>query len=111
MGIDLRRRNIGVAEQFLHDAQIRAVLQKMAREGMAEHMWADPRGADPRGGGAGLEVAGESVAREVPARAIGRKQPMASCRPGIRFLLKCAVVRIAVWIGELNALLKEHARA
>ena len=55
-----------MAEQFLHDAQIRAVLQKMAREGMAEHMRADPRGANPRDGGAGLEVAGESLAREGP---------------------------------------------
>jgi hypothetical protein len=36
-----------VAEQFLNDAQIGAVLQKMAREGMAEHMPADPRGANP----------------------------------------------------------------
>jgi len=41
-------------------------LQKMAREGMAEHMRADPRGANPRDGGAGLEVAGESLAREGP---------------------------------------------
>jgi hypothetical protein len=81
-----------MAEQFLSDAQIRAVLQKMAREGMAEHMRAHARGADSRGGGAGLEIAGKSLAREVPSRAIGRKQPMAS-RPGIRFLLKCAVGR------------------
>ena len=50
----------------MHDAQIRAVLQKMAREGMGEHMRADPRGANPRDGGAGLEVAGESLAREGP---------------------------------------------
>ena len=43
MRIDLRRRNVGVAEQFLHDAQIRAVLQKMAGKGMAQHMRADAR--------------------------------------------------------------------
>jgi len=82
-----------VAEQFLHDAQIRAVLQKMAREGMAEHMRTDSCGADPRRGGARLEIAGESLAREVPARAIGRKQPMASRRPGAGFPLKCVVGR------------------
>jgi hypothetical protein len=89
MGIDLRRGNIGVAEQFLHDAQIRTVLQKMACEGMAEHMRANPRGADSRSGGAGLEIAGESLAGEMPARAIGRKQPIAS-HPDPSLLLKCA---------------------
>src|SRR4051812_44154675 len=34
MCIDLRRRDIGMAEQRLHDAQIGAVVQKMTRERM-----------------------------------------------------------------------------
>ena len=38
MSVNLRRRNIGVAEQFLHDAQIGAVLQQMAGEGVAQSM-------------------------------------------------------------------------
>src|SRR6185437_13525711 len=38
MGVDLRGGNIGVAEQLLHGAQVGAVLQKMAGEGMAKHM-------------------------------------------------------------------------
>ena len=41
MGVDLRRGDVGVAEQFLHDAQIGAVLQQMAGEGVAQHVRAD----------------------------------------------------------------------
>ena len=55
-----------MAEQFLHDTQIRAILQKMAREGMPQHMRTYPRGGDPRGSGAGLELAGKCLAREGP---------------------------------------------
>ena len=32
MGIDLRCRNVGVAEHFLDDSQIGAVTEKMSRE-------------------------------------------------------------------------------
>ena len=35
MGIDLRRGNIGVAEQRLHHAQVGAVVQEMAGDGMS----------------------------------------------------------------------------
>ena len=38
MGIDLRGRNIGVAEQRLHNAQIRTVMQQMAGESVAQHV-------------------------------------------------------------------------
>src|SRR5260221_3319856 len=41
MGVDLRGRDVGVAEQRLHDAQIGAVVQEMAGEGMAQHMRRD----------------------------------------------------------------------
>ena len=37
-GIDLGRADIGVAEQFLHAAQVAARLQHMACKGMAQHM-------------------------------------------------------------------------
>ena len=47
MGVDLRGRNVGVAEQVLDDAQIRAVLQEVAREGVAQHVRAHARGAIP----------------------------------------------------------------
>ena len=45
MGIDLRGRNIGVAEQRLHDAQIRAVVQQVAGKGVAQHVRARPAAA------------------------------------------------------------------
>ena len=61
MRIDLRRRNIGMAEQFLHDAEIRAVLQKMAGEGMAQHMRADARRRNAGEAGNRLDIAGEDL--------------------------------------------------
>ena len=38
MGVDLRGRDVGVAEQRLHDAQVGAVVQQMARKRMTQHM-------------------------------------------------------------------------
>ena len=55
MGVDLRRRDIGMAEQLLHDAQIGAVLQQMAGEGMAQHVRADIGGAQAGRGGERLQ--------------------------------------------------------
>ena len=46
MRIDLGGRNIGMAKQLLHRAQIGAPLQQMAGEGMAQHVRGDPRGVD-----------------------------------------------------------------
>ena len=36
--IDLRRRDIGVAQHLLHDSQVRPVLQQMRREAVAKRM-------------------------------------------------------------------------
>src|SRR6266852_6507700 len=38
VGIDLRGRDIGVAEQELHDAQIRAMVEQMRGEGVAQRV-------------------------------------------------------------------------
>ena len=38
VGINLRRRNVGVAEHFLNDAQVGAVAQQMRREAVPEQM-------------------------------------------------------------------------
>ncbi len=38
VGINLSGRDVGMAEQFLHDAQIRSPLQQVGREGMSERM-------------------------------------------------------------------------
>ena len=42
MGIDLRGRDIGMAQQRLEHAQIRATSKQMGREGMAEDVGAHP---------------------------------------------------------------------
>ena len=38
VGIDLRRGDVGVTEQGLHTAQIRAAFHQMRRESMAQNM-------------------------------------------------------------------------
>ena len=38
MGVNLGRRNIGVAEHFLDDPQIRTVSEQMCREAMPQKM-------------------------------------------------------------------------
>jgi len=40
MGVNLRRRNVGVAEECLHHPQIRAVMEKVAGKGVAQNMGA-----------------------------------------------------------------------
>src|SRR5689334_213880 len=42
--VDRRRRDVGVAEQQLHDAQIRAVIEQMRRERVAQHVRRQRRG-------------------------------------------------------------------
>ena len=41
--VNLRRRNIGVAEHFLDDAQVGAVAQEMGRETMSQQVGIDVR--------------------------------------------------------------------
>ena len=41
LGVDLRRRDVGVAEQLLHRAQVAARLQHMRRERVAQHVRVD----------------------------------------------------------------------
>ena len=38
MRVDLGRTEVGVSQEFLHDAQIGAVVEQMGREGMAQHV-------------------------------------------------------------------------
>lgn len=75
MRIDLRRGNVGVSEQFLNDTQIGAVLQQMAREGMAQHMRAHARNGDSGARGDRLDVARENLPAQMAAGAFGGKQP------------------------------------
>ena len=39
LGVDLRRRDRGVAEHLLHHAQIGAVVEQMGRTAVAQHVW------------------------------------------------------------------------
>ena len=47
MGVDLRGRDVGMAEKLLHGAQISTPLQEMAGEGVAQHMRRQTRGIEP----------------------------------------------------------------
>ena len=47
MGIDLRRRDVGMAEQRLQHAQVGAARQQVRREGVAQDVRADPVRRDP----------------------------------------------------------------
>ena len=78
MGINLRSRNIGVTEQRLHHAQVRAVVQEMTGEGMAQHVRAQLCGTQSGGGGERLKFTGEVLASEMAGLAEGREQPFRS---------------------------------
>ena len=82
VGVDLRRRDVGMAEQLLHDAEIGAVLQEVAGEGVAQHVRRDLRRRNAGGGGELLEVAGEGLAGQVAALAERREQPRAVAAAG-----------------------------
>ena len=43
MGIKLRRRQVGMAEQQLHHPEIRAMVHKVGGEGMAKFVWRNRR--------------------------------------------------------------------
>ena len=47
--IQLRRGEVGVSEHLLDTAQIRAALQQMGREGVAEEVRVDAAGLEPGG--------------------------------------------------------------
>src|SRR6266446_10587236 len=68
MGIDLRRRDIGVAEHLLDAAQIGAVVEEMAGEGVAQHVRRDAPGIDAGEDGEVLEELAAAPPREMALR-------------------------------------------
>jgi hypothetical protein len=68
MGIDLRGRDVGVAEQLLHGAKVGAALKQMTGEGVAEHMRRYPRRLDPRFERERLELLAEALPRQMLGR-------------------------------------------
>ncbi len=72
--VDLRRRQVGVAEHGLDRAQIRAALEQMRRERVPEHVRAEVR-ADAGLAAVGLQELPESTARQPAAAARVDEQP------------------------------------
>ncbi len=65
MGVDLRGRDVGMAEQLLHRTQIGAALQQMAGESVTEHMGRDAGGFDAGGNGERLQLLAETLAGQM----------------------------------------------
>ena len=54
--VDLRGRDVGVAEELLHDAQGGAAIEQVRREGVPEHVRGDAFGIESRRFGQRLQV-------------------------------------------------------
>src|SRR5260221_2956686 len=74
VGIDLRRRDIGVAEHLLDAAEIGAVIEQMAGEGMAQDMRRDARRIDARLDRERLEELAAAPPRQMALRAARREE-------------------------------------
>ena len=67
VGVDLRRRDISMAEKLLHRAQISPPLQEMAGKGVTQHMRRDTGRLYPRGKRQRLELLTETLAGQMLA--------------------------------------------
>jgi predicted mannosyl-3-phosphoglycerate phosphatase (HAD superfamily) len=59
-----------MAKQFLHRAQVRTVLQKVAGKGMAKDVWRYCRRGKARTNGNVLQVASKDLPRQMPFLAV-----------------------------------------
>ena len=75
MGVDLRGRDVGMAEKLLHRAQIGPPLEQVAGEGMAQHMRRNPGRIEIRGERQPLQLLAETLAGDVLSAVAGGKQP------------------------------------
>ena len=71
MRIYLRGRNVGMAKKGLHDAQIGAIVQKMAGKSMAQDMGTDLAGAQTRRAGKAFQFTRQMLAGQMPTVAEG----------------------------------------
>ena len=83
MGVDLGGGHIRMAQKLLHHAQVSAILQQVAGEGMPQHMRADLVGRKPGSGSDSLEIARKHLAGQVAGLALRRKQEFRGCQPGM----------------------------
>ena len=65
VGIDLRGRDIGMAQELLHRTQISSPLQQMTGKGMTENMRRDARRLDACGDGKRLQLLAEALAGQM----------------------------------------------
>src|SRR4029077_20800556 len=77
MGVDLRRGDVGVAEQSLYHAQVGAVVQEMASERVPQHVRTHLRRAQSDGAGERLALASETRTGKMSSIAERRDQPFA----------------------------------
>ncbi len=75
VGVDLRRCDIGMAEQRLQGAQIGAARQHVAGEGMPQHVRRDPVHGNPGTARDLVQDQVEALAGERPCRIAAREQP------------------------------------
>ncbi len=80
MRIDLCRRNVAVAEQFLHRAKVCAIAQEVARKGVAQHMRRDGIGRKSGADREVLQLPGKDLPGQMPLLAVGRnKKGLSAC--------------------------------
>ncbi len=80
MGVDLRRRDIGMTEQGLERAQVRSPGQQVSGKCMPQNMGTDPLGRDPRLPRQPAHDLKQPHPADMPATA--RKQPRPVGKPG-----------------------------
>ena len=72
--VDLGRRDVGMTEQALHGAKVRAAVEQMTGEGMTQHVRRHALGIEPCGDGRRLDVLGEALTRQMTFSASGWEQ-------------------------------------
>ena len=75
MGVDLGRGDVGVAEQLLHRAQVRAAFEQVGGEGVAQDVGADALGIDAGQHGRFLQELRKPPRRQPAARAARGEEP------------------------------------
>src|SRR5262245_59101143 len=104
MGVELRRRDVGMAKELRHPANMGATLEEMAWKGKTEHVRRDARGLDAGGDRKRFELLAEALAGQVLSSR-RRKKP-GRLRPSMRlvFLDRGDVrgERVARGVGQWN---------
>src|SRR5512147_679976 len=75
VGVDLGGRDISMAQELLHRAQIGAPLQQMTGKGMTQHVRRDARRLDAYGDGKRLQLLAEALAGQMLPAVTRREQP------------------------------------